>query len=359
MDDKKEVQQRIIEVVADTTKATEEEFLSVLRLVAPGTQLRTMLEGIVRVGKGAIIVVENEFTPPLMDGGFKINAKFTPQRMMELSKMDAGIVLSKDMKRILYANVLLTPDSKIPTTETGTRHKAAERTAKMANTLVMAVSERRHEITIYYKNKRYVLVEAGKLLAKASEQVQLLEKQRELFNDAVIRLDRAELQNYHDAEQALNVIQKGCAIRKIAEEMQRVFIELGKDGSMMKVRLREITDGVYEETDLVIKDYTKLDVKKSKTILNSLTYEELLDKDNLRKALAHEDQIKEKHIRGWRILKKTSLEDGDIALLIKETGGLGKAINSKVTSYENLLGSEKANKFKEEIERIKLNQYSY
>jgi diadenylate cyclase len=66
----------------------------------------------------------------LIDGGFKINSKFTPQKLIELAKMDGAIILSEDAKKIEYSNALLTPDSKIRSSETGTRHKAAERTAK-------------------------------------------------------------------------------------------------------------------------------------------------------------------------------------------------------------------------------------
>jgi len=44
--------------------------------------------------------------------------------------MDGAIILSKDLKKILYANALLVPDTSIPTAETGTRHKTADRVAK-------------------------------------------------------------------------------------------------------------------------------------------------------------------------------------------------------------------------------------
>src|SRR5262245_20554367 len=88
--DKKEVQKRIIELpdIQSTGKATEDEFMNILRLVSPGTNLRTALEGIVKIGKGALIVVENGFTDSIVDGGFKLNCRFTPQKLMELSKMD-------------------------------------------------------------------------------------------------------------------------------------------------------------------------------------------------------------------------------------------------------------------------------
>jgi diadenylate cyclase len=89
--------------------------------------------------------------------------------MMELTKMDGAIVLSKDMKRINYANVLLTHSSQIHTSETGTRHKAAERTAKQIRGLTIAISERRDEVTLYYKNVRYPPQESSEVLRKANE----------------------------------------------------------------------------------------------------------------------------------------------------------------------------------------------
>src|SRR3989344_1513520 len=151
---KKEVQARILKENVNFT-ATKEEFLNILRQVSPGTNIRTAIEGIVKSQKGALIVVENSLVNQILDGGFKINARFTPQKLMELSKMDGAIILSKDMKRINYSNVTLTPETKITSNETGTRHKSAERTAKMTGSLAIAVSEKRHEITLYYKDIRY------------------------------------------------------------------------------------------------------------------------------------------------------------------------------------------------------------
>ncbi|MEK6858412.1 MAG: DNA integrity scanning diadenylate cyclase DisA [Nanoarchaeota archaeon] len=353
---KKEVQRRIIELPETTNagKVTEQEFVDIIRLVSPGTGFRTALEGIVKIGKGALLVIENEFTEPLIDGGFKLNCKFTPQKLMELSKMDGAIVLSRNMKKIMHANVLLTPDSRIRTNETGTRHKAAERTAKMTGALVIAVSERKNEINVYYKNLKHTLVNSNELLRKANEQVQILEKQRELFEKYKERLDRFELQNYHTLHHALRIIQKGTLIQKISGEIQKVVVELGKEGLLLKTRIRELLKGVIEETDLTIADYTKLDVKKSRTLLKSLSYEEVLDEENILKALAYESPLQQRPIKGWRILNKTLLTDAEIAHLVKEAGSLGKAINSNISYYKGILGEERANMFKEDIERLKL-----
>lgn len=359
-EEKKEVQKKIIELpdTSSIEKATEDEFKEIIRMVSPGTGFRTSLEGIVKIGKGALIVVENEFTEEIIDGGFKLNCKFTPQRIMELSKMDGAIVLSKDMKKIMYANVLLTPDSRIRTNETGTRHKAAERTAKMVGALVIAVSERKNEINVYFKNMKHTLVNSNELLRKANEQIQILEKQRELFEKYRERLDKFELQNYHTLHHAIKLIQKGMLTQKIGGDMQKLIIELGKEGILLKTRIRELLKGVAEETDLAITDYTKLDLKKSKTLIKSLNYEEILDEENILKALAYENPLQQRPIKGWRILNKTLLNEPEIAALVKEAGNLGKAINSNISYYKDILGEERSNLFKEDIERLKLT-YGY
>ncbi|MDP1729553.1 MAG: DNA integrity scanning diadenylate cyclase DisA [archaeon] len=351
---KKEIQDKILPATQND-KATEEELFSALKTVAPGTNLRTALDGALKTGKGALIVIENENTESLLDGGFKVNCRFTPQKLIELTKMDGAIILSKDVKKINHANVLLTPSSKIKTNETGTRHKAAERTAKQTGALVIAISERKNEITLFFKNLRYPIKGTNEIGRKVNEQIQMIEKQHELFGKSIEKLDQLELRNYPSLHQAAKAIQKGRMILKIAEEMKKHIIELGNEGTLHKTRLKELIAGVEKETNLIIKDYTKLDVKKSKTLIESLSYDEILDSNNIFKALAYETIKQSKTIKGWRILSKTSLQESDIAQVIKNTGNLGEVMHSNVQLYYHLLGQEKAITFKEEIDRIKLN----
>jgi len=356
MEEKKEVQVTITLQKIPNEKASEEEILNVIKMVAPGTNLRTALDGALKSGKGALIVVENEKLLPLLDGGFRVNCRFTPQRLVELTKMDGAIIISSDLKRINYANVLLTPDSRIKSSETGTRHKAAERTAKQIEDLVIAISERRHEINIFYKNVKYNLKPTDELLRKANVQLSLVEKHREIFDKLIEKLNRLEMRNYLSLSTALQVIQKGKLIQKITKDLKKHIIELGNEGLHLKTRLKELTANVENETDLVIKDYTHLDLKKSKLLLDSLTYDEILEQDNILRLLAYESKTESLPLKGWRLLSKTQLEDAEIALLVKEMGSLGKIIHSPSSSYSFLLGEEKASKFKDEIERMKFNQ---
>jgi len=357
MEDKKEVQASIIESPGEQEKVSEEELYSVLKAVAPGTQFRAGLNGALESGRGALIVIENENLLPIMDSGFRVNCRFTPQRLIELCKMDGAIVLSKDMKRINYANVLLTPDSRIRSPETGSRHKTAERTAKQTKSLVIAISERKHIINLFYKNIKYHLKNTNEILRKANEHLQLLEKQRELFDSSTDKLNRMELRNYPSLQQAVYVLQKGMFIQKISEDLRKCVVELGSESILIKARLKELAGGVDREISFVIKDYTKVDVTKSKASLDDLSYEELLETENILSALGYESQHEIELVKGWRILSKTSLPEVDIAKLIKERGSLGDAIHSNIKSYMELIGEEKAKAFKDEIEKIKLNPW--
>jgi len=350
MEEKKEIQQNIFEN-AHKEKITKEEFLSVLKLIAPGTSFRIALDGVLKIGKGALIVIENQNLILLLDGGFRLNTKFTPQKLVELAKMDGAIVLSNDLKKITFANVLLIPDSKIKTNETGTRHKAAERTAKQAGTITIAISERKHEITLYYKSLKHLFLETSELLRRANEYIHFLEKQRELFEKNVERLNRMELRKITNMDNVLSVIQKGKIIQKIADELRRYIVEIGKDADVLKIRLKELTLGVEKETDLVIKDYSEFSLNRINSILNSFSFEDLFDKNKIYQVLSLNQEISDK-TKGWRILSMTSLENKEIALLIQTFSSLEKILLSQKDTLTPVL-DDKAEVFIDELENIK------
>ena len=99
--------------------------------LSPGTPLRDGIDRIVRAKAGALLVLDDE--PDVLaicSGGFLVDAPYSPQRLSELAKMDGAIIISTDGGRIARANVHLVPDPTVPTSETGTRHRTAERVAR-------------------------------------------------------------------------------------------------------------------------------------------------------------------------------------------------------------------------------------
>ena len=99
---------------------------------------------------GALIVVgDGPSVLNICSGGFLLDAAFTPQRLSELAKMDGAIILSADATRIARANVHLVPNPNVPTTETGTRHRTAERVARSIGVPVITASEDMAVLTGY------------------------------------------------------------------------------------------------------------------------------------------------------------------------------------------------------------------
>ena len=153
----------------------------ILKLVAPGTKIREGLENILKAKTGGLIVIgDSKEVLDIVDGGFNLNIDYTSSRLYELAKMDGAIILSADLKKILYANAQLIPSPSIPTNETGTRHRTAERTAKQTGEIVISVSQRRNVITIFKGDLRYVLQDSSRVITKANQALQTAEKYKKV-----------------------------------------------------------------------------------------------------------------------------------------------------------------------------------
>lgn len=345
-EEKKEIQVRLVDGKKEVKK---EEITDILKLISPGTLLRTAIEGVQKAKTGGLIVAYNDFMENLFEGGFKINARFTPQRIIELGKMDGAIILSRDLKKILYANVLLTPNNSIPSNETGTRHKAAERTAKQANTMVVAVSQRRDEIALFYKNIKYVIRNTSDIIRRATEVLQILEKHKEVFEKNKIELDKEELKKRQVLNKSLLLIQRAIMILKISETLKGYIIELGAEGTIVKSRLKEILHKVEKEVDDVIRDYTRLGLGKSKKILSVLSYDELLEIENVRQCLGLSEESDMIIPKGHRILGKIGISEKEAGILIKNFKNLGFILGLRKEDLIPFFEEEKINEILEKI----------
>jgi diadenylate cyclase len=349
-EEKKEIQSRLVENKEEVKK---EELTEILKMISPGTFFRSALEGIQKAKNGAIIVSYNEFMQNLFEGGFKINIRATAQRLIELSKMDGAIILSKDLKKILYANVLLTPNNSISSNETGTRHKAAERIAKQANTIVLTVSQRRGEIALFYKNVKYVIKDTNDIIRRATETLQILEKHREVFERNRKELDEEEIKKRPKLIKSLLLIQRGIMIMRISEIMKGHIIELGIEGIIVKSRLKELLHKVEKEVDGVIKDYSKLGVSKSKKIISILSYDELLDLENIRQCLGISVESEVANPKGHRLLEKFGISEKNTGILIKNFKNLASILELKKEDLIPFLEEERITEVLDKISHIK------
>ncbi len=294
-------------------KPKEDNITSVLKLIAPGTPIRDGLENILRAKTGALLLItdNNEVLKEIVDGGFIINEDYTSSKLYELAKMDGAIVLSGDMKKILYANAQLIPEHEIQTTETGTRHRTAERTAKQTGELVISISQRRNIITVFKGNDRYVLEDTDVVLNKANQAIQTLEKYKKVFDNKLNILNEYEFNDIVTLQNVVLAIQRAEMVMQIVEEIQRQIYELGNDGRLVKMQLDELIGGLEKEESLIIKDYIVKKKKEPNEVieeLKELEYEELLKESSIAKLLGYEnfDNYDEVAVypKGYRILSK-------------------------------------------------------
>lgn len=312
----------------------EKDFMDVLKMVAPGTSMRVAMDDLLNAGMGALIVIDNGRIFPAYQKGFGIHSKFTPQKLVELAKMDGAIILSRNVKKILYANSFLSPTPEITTRETGTRHKSAERTAKQTGAIVIAISERKKKITVYYGDKRHELKESSEILRRATENLQILEKQRESFNEAVTHLNLMELQRMATVNDVCGVIQRFEIIKRISDIVKRYLIELGREGEIVSMSLRDLTRGLEREEELLLKDYFGTNYAYAEKVLEKMDFDFLLEPFNISRMLFEELHDKQISPKGLRILSKTNILDRYINSLISNFNFLDKIL---LASDEELL----------------------
>ena len=169
-----------------------------LELVAPGTDLRIAIENIIRAQNGALIVVDRPEKLEelgIISGGMRVELEFAPMRLYELAKMDGAIVISRDTRKLVYANVQLMPDPAIPSDETGTRHRTAERVAKQTGTLVVSISQQRETVTLFVGDLRYQLGEISEVLARTNQGLATLETYKSRLDQGLTRLSALEFQS--------------------------------------------------------------------------------------------------------------------------------------------------------------------
>lgn len=335
-------------------KSKELELIDLLKLFSPGTSIRTALDDLMNARMGALIVVDKGGLLSIVNGGFRVNSRFSPQRLVELAKMDGAIILSEDLKKILYANTLLSPDVFFKTKETGTRHMAAERTAKQMNTIVIAVSERRNKITLYYENLKYELVQSSEILRRATETLQIMEKQKEVLDELLININILEINNLSTISDVCSVLQRIEIINRISEIVKRYLIELGKEGIIVSMRLKELTKNLNKERKMILQDYFKLKYMKINSLLANMNFDLLLETPNISKILFEEVHDKLISPSGIRLLNKINLSESSMISLISHFKKLDKILYADKESISKILkDKEVVNSFMQDLENLK------
>lgn len=317
----------------------------VLSRLAPGTVLREGIERIIRAGRGALIVIgDSNAVKDVVTGGFPIGINATAQRISELAKLDGAMIVDEDAEHIVLANVHLVPDHTIPTAETGTRHRSAERTAKQTGLPVVSVSESMSMVTLYVGERRRVLEEVSSLLFRANQGLSTLERYRARFDEVTATLSAREVEDSVTLRDVALTLQRAEMVRRIANEVADIISELGTEGRLIRLQLDELITSVNPERSMIVKDYVadrrrKLSVPLA--ALDELTTDELLELENIVSALLYEEPDLEQPVtpHGFRLLHKIPrLPDRLIQRLVKQFHTLPRVMDATLEELGQVEG---------------------
>jgi diadenylate cyclase len=345
--------------------AARDRLTEALTLVAPGTALRESIDNIVRARNGGLIVfASEEQVLPLVSGGIFIDIELQPMILYELAKMDGAILLNRDGSRIMHANVQLMPDPTISSSETGTRHRTAERVAKQIDALVISVSAARDVVSLYIDHTRYLLEEIRVILSKANQALQTLEKYKSRLSQVATSLSALEFEDAVTLYDVLSVIQRSEMVLRIAREIERYIIELGTEGRLIRLQLEELMVDVRDDRLAVLADYlpdfADLGVEEVARALTALANEDLLSLARVSELIGYDEDVDalELHVspRGYRMLRKIPrLPQSVIDDLVVRFGHLEDIMNGSTDELAAVdgVGPSRAHDIKEGFLRLR------
>nr|WP_218842494.1 DNA integrity scanning diadenylate cyclase DisA [Nocardioides marinus] len=335
-----------------------------LASIAPGTPLRDGLERILRGRTGALIVIGRDRTvDAISTGGFELDVPFTATGLRELAKMDGAIIVDRDLNRIIRAAVHLMPDHTIPSEETGTRHRTADRVAKQTGFPVISVSQSMQIIAAYVGETRHVLEDSGQILSRANQALATLERYKLRLDEVSSTLSALEIEDLVTVRDVAVVAQRLEMVTRIAREIEDYVLELGTDGRLLSLQLEELITGVDSERELVVRDYLPDahpldDPSDLLATMAGLSPTELVDPAAVARVLGlgngeHLDGAVAP--RGYRLLAKVPRLPGSVVdRLVDHFGTLQKLLSAGVDDLQAVdgVGELRARSVREGLSRL-------
>jgi diadenylate cyclase len=338
------------DVTSRDVKSRDERRWAALAALAPGTTLRDGLERILRGNTGALIVLgDGPAVDEVCSGGFELRVPFSATRLRELAKMDGAIVLDGGAGYIVRAAVHLVPDPTLPTDESGTRHRTAERVGRQTGCPVISVSKSMRIIALYLDGARYVLEDSAAILSRANQALATLERYKHRLDEVSGALTAHEIEDLATARDVTAVAQRLEMVRRIAGEIEGYKVELGTDGRLLALQLDELIAGSDFERQLVVQDYLPAaggspddQVDRVLEELERLSPEELLDMATVATVLGlgGSGMLDEPvEPRGYRLLAKVPRLPRPVAeQLVAHFGGLHKLLAASVAELQAVDG---------------------
>jgi len=339
--------------------------IDALATVAPGQPLREGLDRILQANMGALIVVgDGPEVLAICSGGFLFDAEFSPQRLSELAKMDGAIILASDASRIARANVHLVPDPSVPTSETGTRHRTAERVARsLVGVSVVSVSEDMSLIAVYYGDHKHPIEPGPRILNRANQALATLERYKNRLDHVSGSLAALEVEDLVTVRDVVTVVQRIEMVKRIAEEVRGYIVELGTDGRLVRLQLEELMGGVDDDRRLVVKDYFRAEdrwrLHEAIDALSELSTDEILELKTVAEVLHLPGDPADLDLslapRGFRLLARIPrLPESVVDHIVAHFGSLHAILRASVSDLDEVegVGATRAKAIEEALKRL-------
>jgi diadenylate cyclase len=354
------MQPRSGEELAELEARQEPRLVKALEMVAPGSAVREGIDNIVHARTGGLIVIgDPDELAFLFSGGIKLDVDYSPQLLYQLAKMDGAIALNANATKIVWANVQLMPDPTILSSETGTRHRTAERVSKQTDALVIAVSQRRDVVSLYVDGAKYILEEIPAVLAKANQALQTLDKYRSRLDQVSTRLTALEFEGGVTLHDVLTVLQRAELVTRMAVEIERYIVELGTEGRLIEMQLEETMVGVAADKAALLQDYLSAPDGEALDGIARLPHQDLLDFGRLAELLGYDRKVNTLDYpvspRGHRILGRIPrLPKLVVQNIVREFRGLDEILAATDPELESVegVGEIRAKDIREGLRRL-------
>ena len=249
------------------------------------------------------------------------------------------------------------PDPAIPSDETGTRHRTAERVAKQTDALVVSISQQRETVTVFVGDLRYQLGEISDTLARTNQALGTLETYRSRLDQGLTRLTALEFQSAVVLDDVLVVLQRAEMTTRMAEEIERNCVELGDESRLIRMQLDELMEDVPREKAAVVYDYERTATpprrrRRSRALLSSTT-RDCSSSSSWRSSSGYRDTNPLDHTvqpRGYRVLSRIPrLPDSVIRHVVRDFESLDAVVRASHRDLEAVdgVGSVRAREIRE------------
>jgi diadenylate cyclase len=350
-----------------TDQASDDRVRDVLALVAPGTALRDGLERILRGRTGGLIVLGwDRSVEQLVNGGFALDVPFSATRLRELSKMDGAIVIDSERQAIVRAAVQLVPDSNLPTEETGTRHRTADRVSRQSRRPVISVSKSMNIIAIYVDGRRHVLEDSAQILSRANQALATLERYKARFDEVNGTLSSLEIENIVTVRDLSVTSQRLEMVRRLRREVEGLVVELGTEGRLLALQMNELVASVDRDRLMLVRDYLvpannrkKRGVDKALGQLDTLSEADLMDLTKVAAAFGFPETADALETavtpRGFRLLARVPrLPEVITDRIVGHFGGLPKLLAASSEDLQQVegVGEARARSVRDGVARL-------